>query len=913
MKFRKAIIFLLCAVMSLSMLACGSIDMPDSGTGNPNGPNLPVATHTIIFDINAPAGTNLQSPAPIQVTDGQTMGAKCPAPTCPGWTFQGWYDNNTLYTKDTPITGDLILTAKWSSAAEENEKAKAYENAISSWAQPGHLYIHYKRAAHPSIVSTEQGTPPTTGKGTGAPLYNSASNSTVYGDWGLWCWPQNGEGRTFNLAWIDESGAVYDVDLTHTYGDAGWDGKTVPGKPLNNTMNYEYQTLPTIGMQLFKISSRQKQGYWQNDGGNNYITYAEAKRAGGDYHWFVSESKVGQGTPRYTAEEIEDVYGKIPAGSATTSTSPSQDKYIINSNNANPTAYPKWTQGVKNFDANTGYQIFIASFCDSDNDGYGDIKGIISQLDYLKSLNIDMLWLTPFQTSTNYHGYDIDDFFSVNPRWGTKQDYRDLVDGAHSRGMKIVMDLVLNHTSEANEWFVKSKNLVKETNVKFANTTFDTVNYRNFYSWINETQYNKLTSETKKQWYGDEHGYYFYSSFGSSMPELNYDYQPVRDAIVDVCYQWMEYGLDGFRLDAVKHIYMVNEVTGKGGAVTNTEWNSNNPATPGKLVDTAAPLYSHDQVRNVNFYREFNHKLKTKYPNAFVVGENLDGYNLRQTPYYQGIDSQFEFNVYYASRGFACIRGLTGGFNESSMGLAFNDTYTRGYEAFTKVNSKYIGGQFTSNHDLPRARNRMALSKTNGSTDDSYAAITGSLINDSYYALFLYYGMIFTLPGVTWLYYGDEIGMDGIMQYTLNTGSTDSLTSEPHEDRVYRQPMKWFKDTKTSFPIGYNSLKCELTGLNATDNVKSVDEQKKDANSLWNWVKTLTQIRKDYKLGNATNIKDNGSGGNKIEYTVTGGAGGKGNIKVTILANNNSNVTGNIVTKKVTINGKSCTIAISKA
>ncbi len=920
MKFKKAIICLLCAVMSLSMLACGGIDMPDGGTGTPDGIVITSKTYTVTFN-----GNGAPNPDPIQVGEGKALGAMLPAPTRSGYSFVGWFDSsNKQYTGTTKITGHVELTAKWESNAARLE----YDNNTANWARSGHLYIHYKRAAH---LESEQVNPPAGGMGAGAPLYSTASSSTVYGDWGLWAWPKNGEGRTFNPAWIDESGAVYDIDLTRDYHDAGWNGTVVPGVPLTNEMNYKEVT--QIGTQLFKLSSRQSQGFWSNDGGNNYIKFDDARRSGGDYHWYVSEGKVGKGTPTYTGEVIEDVYGKIPVGSATTATS---GVGIINSLNDSP--YQKWTAGVQGFDANTGYQIFIASFCDSDGDGMGDIPGIISKLDYLDSLNVDMLWLTPFQTSTNYHGYDIDDYFSVDSKWGTAADYKELVTKAHQKGMKVVMDFVLNHTSEANEWFVKSKNLVKESasevDFELSNTNMTEVDYRNFYSWINEEQYQALHSCTadckkdnstcpKKQWFKDEHDYYYYSSFGSSMPELNYDYQPVRDAILDICYQWMDnsptnprgYGLDGFRLDAVKHIYMVNEVVGKGGTCSATL--TDNDITAGKSGVVSDGLYSHDQIRNYNFYREFNYRLKSKYPNAFVVGENLDGWNARIDEYYQGIDSQFEFNTYYASRGFATIRGITstwgGSTNASWMGATFT-TALASYDLYKKVNPKFIGGYFTSNHDLPRARNRMALSKTNGSTDDWYAEIKGNLIDDSYNALFLYYGMVLTMPGVSWIYYGDEIGMEGIMQYTLDTGSTDSLTSSPHEDRVYRQPMKWggYGGTQTSagYSIGYDKLKCELTGLNATSSVRSVQEQVADQTSLWNWVKTLTDIRKTYKLGTATAMTGSGSG-STISYTVTGGNGQK--IKVTITSAAAAAGGNHLASKTVKIGSNNCGVVVDRA
>lgn len=926
MKFKKALIFVMCIVMCLPLVACDlGIQAPGSDPNNPPvGNGKPCYVTFVVGDEAKAAGVKVM-PMSQEVLSGGTL-SQMPvvSGTYPGYTLTGWYDSNgKQYTTATKITSDVKLTAKWESAAEINERAKAYESKISSWAKSGHLYIHYKRGAH---LSSEEVIPPTSGTGSDAPLYNKASTSTVYKDWALWCWPKNGEGRTYNAAWVDESGAVYDVDLTREYNDGGWDSDA--GKILNSKIEYKDE----VGTQLFMVSSRAEDGYWKNDGGNKYITVSKIKRDGGDAHWFVSEGRVGKGSKTYAAEEVPDPYANVAPGTATTKTA---GVGFINSNNANPSAFPQWSARVTDFDSSTGYQIFIASFKDSDGDGLGDIQGIIDELPYLASLNVDVLWLTPFQTSTNYHGYDIDDYFSVDPRWGSAEDYRTLVTEAHKKGMKIVMDFVLNHTSEANEWFVKSKNLTVEkaadVGFELSNKSMTEVDYRQFYSWINGDGYNALhdcTPASKKadghkcekdQWFGDEHGYYFYSSFSSTQPELNFDYQPVRDAILDVCYKWMDpekgYALDGFRLDAVKHIYMKNEVEAKGGTCQTGD-----PLGNGGVVTDG--LYSHDQIRNFNFYREFNYRLKSKYPNAFVVGENLDGYNLRTKNYLRGLDSQFEFNAYYASRGFASIRGIN---KINKQGNVVNDgdspnenwmsgvldMYVRGYNAFKQVNPNFISGQFTSNHDLPRARNRMALSGTDGGETDRYATISGNLINDSYYALFLYYGMQFTLPGVTWLYYGDEIGMEGIMDYTISTGSTDSLTSQPHEDRVYRQPMKWTATTDTSFGIGFNSLNCELTGLNATSNVQSVAEQQTDPNSLLNWVKTLTAIRKQYKLGTATlDVQSAKGSGNRMEYVVNCANNKK--IKVVITAGSSAG-TGSIASKTVTIGGKTCGVAISEA
>lgn len=904
MKLKKAIVFLLCAVLALPLFACGKTARP-SGGGK-------MCTVTFYVGEEAEAAGALVYPDTKEVRSGGTCGELPVANGYTGYTFIGWQTaDGSDFLATTVVRADITVTAKWRSQSEQDDIAEKYEEdlATAEWNKEGHLYIHYKRGGH---VESENGT--VKNLPNAAPEYSTQIESSVYKDWGLWVWPiGNANGRLFNAMHIDESGAVYDVDLTHTYTDCGWDPNANGGKGSSQdvVINYaDYNTEDgTFGILLHKLSSRSSGKHWVSDGGNTNVYLSDTRRDNKGMHWFVSEGSVGAGTAHFTGEDVTSPYDGIPEGSAITR---ADGDGMINSALDNSSTYPVWQNRVQNFDASTGYQIFIASFADSDGDGMGDLRGIIEKLPYLDSLNVEVLWLTPFQNSTNYHGYDIYDYYSVDPKFGTLADYRELVYRAHNEyGMKIVMDFVLNHTGKSNPWFVKSQNLVKETVVN-ADGSESEIDYRQFYSWINQDKYDSLGEEEQKQWYGDAYGYYFYSSFSSDMPELNYDYQPVRDAILDVCDYWMDFGLDGFRLDAVKHIYMKNEILPVGKTLSGTA-NKDNPAAP--VIEDG--LYSHDKKRNINFYREFNYRLKSAHPNAFVVGENLDGWNERTKEYYQGIDSQFDFNTYYAGRAFAEIRGIphlsedAPRKTEADLHSAF-DTYLQGYKSFKGQNPNFVAGQFTSNHDLPRARNRMALKASNGVDTDHYTKIEGSLISDTESALFMYYGMLMTLPGVTWIYYGDELGMEGIMDYTLETQSTDSLKSSPHEDRIYRQPMKWKATGNSSYEIGFGNLKCELTGINAST-VKSVEEQAEDDKSLLSWVKTLTGLRTQYKLGTATAVTNAGTSGNKISYTVSGG---NGNISVTIVAGSGALTSAPSGAKAFwsgSIAGKTCSVLVTAA
>lgn len=901
MKFRKALVFVLCCVLALPLVACGKNSSDNGGGGGGDNGNK---EYTVKFDIGeeARAAGVIQAPAQ-KVKHGNPLGffptpnntANDGSKIYKDHTFAGWFDGSSQLLRETPITRNWTVKAKWTSDAEQNEAAEKYEAAISSWDEPGHLYIHYKRSGH---NQTDEGKK-YDGNG---PEYDDpakAIKSDTYDDWGLWLFPINGsldsatqkdfysyEGILFYPSKIDESGAVYDVLLDHTYTKGGWNEDTHTHKGLN--VNYVVESdksLRNMKMQLFQISSRTSGDFWKNDGDDQPLNNERMLREKGSYHWFVSEGKVGSGKPKFTGEKIEDYYSDDPDRTKYPTDRDTTNPLVLNSNKNNKSTYNINDVPVADYKTTgVGYQVFIASFRDGLQDdkytekgkGMGDLRGVIDALEegYFDKLNVDVLWLTPFQSSTNYHGYDIKDYYSVDPRFGTLGDYRELVKKAHDKGIKVVMDFVLNHTAQGNPWFIKSSNLVKEQQAD--GTVID---YRNFYNWITKAQYDEISGERnefnkdgtrnpnynpeKAQWYEDSHGYYFYSSFGSSMPELNYDYQPVRDAILDVCKYWMAFGLDGFRLDAVKHIYMKNETRYSDGGA-------------GDIRDKNNVAYAYDMTRNMNFWREFNYKLKSHYPNAFLVGENLDGNPENVGPFFEGMDSQFNFHGYYESgHAFAAAGGgaLKAGTSETaadyanwSTGALSNykkelqgEQYTdngvfhdvKGYPTY---NANYIDGRYTSNHDLPRARDLMNMqthgndelwrSFFNDATQDCAKSPTKSanaqMVSMTDKLLRLYYAFNMTTPGISWIYYGDELGMTGNMNTRL-TGEKEGS----HEDRIYRQPMKWFDDIEKNaiFDIGFNNYKCELVGLNATSNVKGVDAQDADADSMLNWMRKLTEVR----------------------------------------------------------------------
>ncbi len=945
--------------MTFSLVACGGPKTPND-PDDPNKPSDPAdilnTEYTITFDVGSEAReAGIKDPDPQTVKYGKSF-------TLPvlkwGEKEVIWKNGDTVCTGSEFVTSDMTITAEW---IELTQYDKDINSGAKEWVQAGHLYIHYKRGDHVEseenkLKNTKAKAPDFSGDNKAGDNYQIESAS--YKNWGAWVWPtENANGKLFNASFIDESGAVYDILLDNDYTKAGWDGSAKV--PQNVTINFKDST--EIGFQIHQIDSRTGgSGFWVNDGGDNFISLANAKRdSNGSYHWYVTENAVNVGTPFDTGVKIDNPYKDD---------TPKKDRYVsktnIDSTKDNKSQFPHYKDiAVDMDDTAVGYQIFIASFCDSDNDGRGDLQGVISKLDYLDKLNVDILWLTPFQQSTGYHGYDISDYYSVDPKFGTIADFRQLVYEAHKRGMKIVMDYVLNHTSLSNAWFQKSSNLVTET------VNGKTINYRNFYNWISEEQYQTALANDaniKKQWFKDKNGYYFFSSFNSSQPELNYDYQPVRDAIIDVAKYWMEFGLDGFRLDAVKHIYMKNEIE-----PTGRTWSGEKGANSAYYTKDTDYLgndgaYSQDIERNLNFYHEFNSRLKEAYPNAFVVGENLTGNPAGLAPYFEGMDSQFNFNLYYdVSRAVARSANSTlcTGYNLSDAITAWKKCYDgTGWPAmqaanlgFSKINSNYIDGAFTSNHDLPRARDRLNISGS-GENDDKYSetfftdnttytfldkttksckSVDGKTVNTANVTktdvlLRLYYAFQMMVPGVSWIYYGDEIGMSGLMQYSVaSSTSTSSTDSQPHEDIVYRQPMKWHAQTSkgtkdnASFKIGYGDIMCELQGLNATKYVASVDEQDiKETNetnpkTLLNWMRLLTKIRNDYGLAKANVVFNNyKKQDTTMDFTLTSkGKNTKGKkIRVQMRAASSSALSssGSLAYYDGVINGKHYSVCITK-
>jgi len=191
------------------------------------------------------------------------------------------------------------------------------------------------------------------------------------------------------------------------------------------------------------------------------------------------------------------------------------------------------------------YEIFVRSFSDSNGDGIGDFKGLMQKLDYLNDgdetttsdLGITAIWLMPIMQSPSYHGYDVMDYKKVEQDYGTNQDFRNFLDSAHTRGIKVIIDLVLNHTSSNHPWFINSK-------------SGPSAAYRDWYRWSNSNP--GIKGPWGQTVWHSANGYYYYGLFTSGMPDLNYAAQEVKDEVANIVRYWLDtVGVDGFRLDAI--------------------------------------------------------------------------------------------------------------------------------------------------------------------------------------------------------------------------------------------------------------------------------------------------------------------------------------------------------------------------
>ncbi len=402
-------------------------------------------------------------------------------------------------------------------------------------------------------------------------------------------------------------------------------------------------------------------------------------------------------------------------------------------NTSVPAVRPWWKDAVF-------YEIFVRSFYDSNGDGIGDFNGITQKLDYLKSLGITALWLMPIYPSPSYHGYDVTDYFSVNPQYGTMGDFKNLLSQAHLRGIHIILDMVLNHTSDQNPWFINSNNNVAP--------------YRDWYIWSDPNP--GYLGPLGTAWFPGKQGYY-YGIFGASMPDLNYRNPAVTDEVDKIAAFWLkDTGVDGFRLDAIN--YLIEE----GQKQINTQ-------------------STHNWLKG--FYTTY----KADNPDAFTVGE-VFGSDATLAATYTGDQMDMVFNFEMASGFINSANGQTNSAIDSALTFA------------KQAMPSWQFATFLTNHDQART-----MSTLNSSIDKAKLAAF----------------LLLTSPGTPFLYYGEEIGMEG---------------DKPDPD--IRRPMQWTAGANAGFSTG-----TPWEGLGPNFQTANVAVESTEPDSLLALYKNLIAVR----------------------------------------------------------------------
>ncbi|MFT7162007.1 MAG: alpha-amylase, partial [Bacteroidia bacterium] len=349
------------------------------------------------------------------------------------------------------------------------------------------------------------------------------------------------------------------------------------------------------------------------------------------------------------------------------------------------------------------YEIFVQSFADSNGDGIGDIPGMTSKLDYLSDLGIEAIWLMPISESPSYHKYDVVDYKSIHPDYGTLDDFKTFLHEAQVRGIKVVIDFIINHTSDQHNWFLESK--------KGNNNP-----YRDFYIWEKEDVIKdeiakrelSLDSGNITQWHrseGNEELYYGF--FTGAMPDLNYDNPKVFKEIVEIGRFWLEdIGVDGLRMDAAKHIFRDH-----------------------RAKDTHA------------FWVKFKGAMQAIKPDVYIVGE-VWADTKTTTPFAKGLPSLFNFDLAFnieqtINSGVVFSSSILEHSHMVSEDSTFVKTLIQNQQIFKKTNPEYVDATFLSNHD----QNRIASVFENKKNKIKQAA-----------------AILLTLPGRPFIYYGEELG-----------------------------------------------------------------------------------------------------------------------------------------------------------
>ena len=447
------------------------------------------------------------------------------------------------------------------------------------------------------------------------------------------------------------------------------------------------------------------------------------------------------------------------------------------------------------------YEVLIRGFSDSNGDGTGDIRGLISKLDYLHWLGIDCIWLLPiYESPLRDGGYDISDFLKVLPEFGDLGDFVQLVDEAHKRGMRVIADLVMNHSSDQHPWFQASRN-------------DPTGPYGDYYVWSDTDELYPdariiFVDTEKSNWTWDPvRQQYFWHRFFSHQPDLNYDNPVVQSEMIEVCKFWLDLGIDGFRLDAVPYLFVREGTNGE-----------NLPET-------------HD------FLKRLRKEVDGLYPDRVLLCE-ANQWPQDVVEYFgdaeSGDECQMAFHFPLMPRLFMAVRresrypiseilaNTPAIPNNCQWGIFLRNHDELTLEMVSADERDYMYAEYAKD---PRMKSNIGIARR-----------LAPLLENSRDQIELFTGLLLSLPGSPVLYYGDEIGMGD----NIYLGDRDGV----------RTPMQWNADRNAGFSVAdpqalYLPLLLDpVYGYQALN----VDAEMRSSSSLLNWTRTMLGVRRQHPV-----------------------------------------------------------------
>lgn len=463
------------------------------------------------------------------------------------------------------------------------------------------------------------------------------------------------------------------------------------------------------------------------------------------------------------------------------------------------------------------YQIYPRSFMDSNGDGIGDIKGITSKLDYLKELGIDVIWLSPvYQSPNDDNGYDISDYQAIMQEFGNMEDFDEMLAAAHERGIKIMMDLVVNHTSDEHRWFVESR--------KSKNNP-----YRDYYIWRDAKDGREPNNWGScfggSAWQYDETtDMYFLHLFSKKQPDLNWDNKVVRREVFDMMTWWLEKGVDGFRMDAIS---MISKV----------------PGLPDGPKDKDA-LYGDFDPSVINgphvhdYLKEMRKEVLSKF-DTITVGET-SGVTVEEAVKYAA-DDESELNMVFQFEQNDLDGGEHGKWNLNKIYLPDLKAVLNRWQTY--LEGKAWNSLYWSNHDQPRIVSRL------GNDTEAYRELSAKMLATC----------LHMMKGTPYIYQGEELGMTNVpfasmdefrdiesinayREYTENgiIAPEDMMKYLNYKSRDNaRTPMQWSDEENGGFTKGTPWIKINpnYTTINAREQMERED-------SVFHYYQKLISLRK---------------------------------------------------------------------